>query len=104
MEDFPTLQGPRNSTMGLEVISPSVGQGVTAIAIKSSAGCFSDDRVHPKLNIIPKESNSPFFFFFFSKIYPGYIFGMNFSKEEKLRTTSLTASLNPDQRAIFFKS
>jgi hypothetical protein len=24
MEDFPTLQGPRNSTMGLEVISPSV--------------------------------------------------------------------------------
>lgn len=34
MEDFPTLQGPRNSTMGLEVISPSVGQGeVTVIKI-----------------------------------------------------------------------
>lgn len=50
MEDFPTLQGPRNSTMGLEVISPSVGQGVTAVVIKSSAGWFNDDRVHPKLN------------------------------------------------------
>lgn len=37
MEDFPTLQGPKNSTMGLEVISPSVGQGVTAV-IKISAG------------------------------------------------------------------
>lgn len=49
MEDFPTLQGPRNSTMGLEVISPSVGQGVTAVAIKSSAGWFNDG-VHPKLN------------------------------------------------------
>lgn len=70
MEDFPTLQGPRNSTMGLEVISPSVGQGVTAVVIKSSAGWFNDDRVHPKLK----------FSFFFSKIYPGYIFGMNCTK------------------------
>lgn len=43
MEDFPTLQGPKNSTMGLEVISPSVGQGVTAV-IKISAGQLNDDK------------------------------------------------------------
>lgn len=27
MEDLPTLHGPRNSTIGLEVISPSVERG-----------------------------------------------------------------------------
>lgn len=43
MEDFPTLQGPRNSTMGLEVISPSVGQGETTV-IKTSAGWLNDDK------------------------------------------------------------
>lgn len=43
MEDFPTLQGPRNSTMGFEVISPSVGQGVKTV-IKSSAGLSTDQR------------------------------------------------------------
>lgn len=43
MEDFPTLQGPRNSTMGLEVISPSVGQGETT-AIKISPGWLNDDK------------------------------------------------------------
>lgn len=42
MEDFPTLQGPRNSTMGLEVISPSVGQVKTAV-VKTSAGLFNDE-------------------------------------------------------------
>lgn len=36
MEDFPTLQGPRNSTMGLEVISPS-GRGAMTTVIKVSA-------------------------------------------------------------------
>ncbi len=43
MEDFPTLQGPRNSTMGLEVISPSVGQGETT-AIKISASWLNYDK------------------------------------------------------------
>ena len=42
MEDFPTLQGPRNSTMGLEVISPSVGQKETT-GIKTAAGWLNDD-------------------------------------------------------------
>lgn len=42
MEDFPTLHGPRNSTMGLEVISPSVGQGDAAM-IKPSAGWLNVD-------------------------------------------------------------
>lgn len=50
MEDFPTLQGPRNSTMGLEVISPSVSQGVK-IVIKSSDGLSTDHRGH--LEFIP---------------------------------------------------
>lgn len=44
MEDFPTLQGPRNSTMGLEVISPSIGQGETTV-IKNLAGWLNDDKV-----------------------------------------------------------
>lgn len=51
MEDFPTLQGPRNSTIGFEVISPSVGQGGKR-AVKSSTGLSTNQRAsrtHPKL-------------------------------------------------------
>lgn len=51
MEDFPTLQGPRNSTMGLEVISPSVREGITTI-IKDSAEYRNQGntcQVHPNV-------------------------------------------------------
>ncbi len=54
MEDFPTLQGPRNSTMGLEVISPSVGQGQTTVVKAQLGGLTMRKNISSSSQNLPK--------------------------------------------------
>lgn len=55
MEDLPTLQGPKKSTIGLEVISPSVTKTETTLSTweKCFNGVFfcSLLKIHPKFFI-----------------------------------------------------